>query len=432
MKPAAQILASSELVDEIISRATPADRLMANYFRSRRFIGSKDKAAISEAVYSVLRNRLAFEYLLESLELPLTGRYLLAIFLLQQGTDIQQMYNGEQYSPTRLSASAKAKLAELDPQGELDSAPQHVRLNVPQWLEAKLKDALGGGYSREMELANDRATTDIRVNTLKISRDDLQSVLQQEGYETEATVLSPWGLSFKSRVGLFGLKSFNQGLYEVQDQGSQVLAMISGVKAGDTVVDFCAGAGGKSLAMSAMMENKGSLYACDVHTKRLANLAKRAKRAGVHNIRTHVLSSENDKWVKKHRSRADVVLVDAPCSGTGTWRRSPDSRWNLQPQNLDNLVSLQQSILQSASRLVRPGGRLLYATCSLLLEENENQVRHFLDHNDDFSLGSTVLPEPLTANTELISINNSQLRMSPAVSGTDGFFVAVLHRARKL
>ena len=180
--------------------------------------------------------------------------------------------------------------------------------------------------------------------------------------------------------------------------------------------------------MAAMMENKGTIYACDVHSKRLENLTKRTKRNGVHNVRAHVLSSENDKWVKKHKEMADVVLIDAPCTGTGTWRRSPDSRWNLTQESVDNLIELQQSILQSAKRLVKPGGRLLYATCSLLNEENEQQVAKFLEGNDEFETVDFDLSENLLTHSDKVKINGNQFRSFPALTETDGFFVACVQR----
>ena len=181
-----------------------------------------------------------------------------------------------------------------------------------------------------------------------------------------------------------------------------------------------------------MMENKGTIYACDVHTRRLEQLGKRTKRAGVHNVRTHVLSSEHDKWVKKHAGYADVVLLDAPCTGTGTWRRSPDSRWNLTQQNLDDLVALQQSIMQSAKRLVKPGGRLLYATCSMLNEENEQQVERFLETNPEFSIDTFNVPEALAKYPERFLNSGHEIRTFPAMTGSDGFYVASLRRSEEL
>ncbi|MEM7358964.1 MAG: RsmB/NOP family class I SAM-dependent RNA methyltransferase [Pseudomonadota bacterium] len=427
MRPAAQVQATIDLLDEIAASGYPADRVMAQYFRSNRYIGSKDKAAISEYFYTVLRNKLGYTYLLDQVGVSWGNRQLMAVLLKEQGQDLAALFNGQQYSPKPLAINDLAKLEALDLTA-LQDAPLHVQLGVPDWLAAGLEDSLGEAYEREMRASNRRASTDIRVNTLKADVPSALSELEKLGYSLKTGQLSPWCLRFDGRVGLFGLKSFNQGWFEVQDQGSQVLALISRVKAGDRVVDFCAGAGGKTLAMAAMMENKGSIDACDVHGKRLQQLSKRAKRAGAHNIRVHTLTSERDKWVKQHKEKADLVLIDAPCSGTGTWRRSPDSRWNLQPENLENLQQLQQSIMQSASRLVRPGGRLLYATCSLLKSENEAQIEQFLQDTEEFELGEIVLPAELAEQRDRIEFKTHQLRLFPFLSETDGFYVCELRR----
>ena len=427
MRPAAQLQATIELLDKIEETRYPADRTMAQYFKQRRYIGSKDKAAISEQLYTILRNRLSFEYLLERADLGTHSRMLAAVLMKVEGeSDVGRFFDGDRYSPKPLRQEQVEAFEKLDV--SLDDAPVNVRLNVPEWICESLQSALGDRFEEEMQATNQRASTDIRVNTLKSNLGQVSQILKTVGYKFEASGLSPWGIRFDGRVALFGLDAFRQGWFEVQDEGSQLLALVSGVKAGDKVVDFCAGAGGKTLAMAAMMQNKGTVYACDVHSKRLENLTKRAKRAGVHNVRSHVLSSENDKWVKKHKEQADVVLIDAPCSGTGTWRRSPDSRWNLTPENLENLTQLQQSILQSAKRLVKPGGRLVYATCSLLREENEQQVAAFLADNEEFEALELALPESLTENQDKIQFNGNQLRTFPALSETDGFFVALFQR----
>jgi 16S rRNA (cytosine967-C5)-methyltransferase len=427
MRPPAQVQASIELLDEISQTRYPADRLMAQYFRNNRYIGSKDKAAISEYVYGVLRKKLSYQYLLEKAELAKDSRFLLAILLREQDQSLSDMYTGEKYHPRAFPKPVLEILLAIN-LADLEQAPSHVQLNVPEWIAPRLEAALGDRYTQEMQAANQRAQTDIRVNLLKSSLAQTQQMMQEVGYMPEPSALSPWGLRFNQRVALFGLDAFKKGWFEVQDTGSQILALVSQVKPGDKVVDFCAGAGGKTLAMAAMMENKGTIYACDVHSKRLEQLAKRTKRAGAHNVRTHLLSSEHDKWVKKHRNIADVVLIDAPCTGTGTWRRSPDSRWNLQPENLENLKALQQSILQSASRLVKPGGQVLFATCSLLTEENEDQIGEFLNANPHFELGELELPETLTQNLDRIDSHTHQLRLFPGLSGTDGFYVAALRR----
>ena len=427
MRPAAQLQATIELLDKIDETQYPADRTMAQYFKQRRYIGSKDKATISEQFYTILRNRLSFEYLLERAGLGIHSRMLGAALMKVEGeSDVSRFFDGDRYSPTPLREEQIAAFDDFDT--DLSDAPIHVRLNVPEWILESLQTALGDRFEEEMHATNQRASTDVRINTLKSNMGQLSHILKTVGYTFEPSGLSPWGIRFDGRVALFGLDAFRQGWFEVQDEGSQLLALLSGVKAGDKVVDFCAGAGGKTLAMAAMMKNKGTIYACDVHSKRLENLTKRTKRAGVHNVRSHVLSSENDKWVKKHKQLADVVLIDAPCTGTGTWRRSPDSRWNLTQENVDSLVELQQSILQSAKRLVKPGGRLVYATCSLLEEENEQQVAAFLADNDEFEALEIELPESLEANKDKVQHSGNQLRTFPALSETDGFFVALLKR----
>ena len=427
MKSAAQIQATIELLDERDETKYPADRLMAGYFKQRRYIGSKDKAAISEYFYSVLRQRITLAYLLSTVELPVDNRGLMAVMAQMQGLALADLFNGERYSPAPFEAELLAKFAEIDP-ADLESAPQHVRLNYPEWLETELVASLGDRLEQEMLAMGERASTDIRVNTLKTTRDELKASLAQQGLSATSTSLSPWGLRFDGRVALFNLQSFRDGWFEVQDEGSQLLAWLTQVEAGQTVIDFCAGAGGKSLAMAAMMNNKGALYACDVHSKRLSQLAKRKNRAGVHNIRTHVLSSEQDKWVKQHAARADVVLIDAPCSGTGTWRRSPDSRWNLSANDVDELVALQRSILSSAQRLVKPGGRLYYATCSLLNAENQGQAEWFTAENPNFSALMLPAPDALGFSAECIKVGNNTFQTLPALSNTDAFFLAAFTR----
>ncbi len=430
MRPAAQLQATIELIDLIDETKYPADRIMAKYFREHRYIGSKDKYAISEQFYAILRQRLSLSYLLEKNNLSLSSRNLAALLIHKQEHSIADYFNGEQYSPVALYQGDVDSLTVID-FAQLDSAPEHVKLNVPEWIAPKLKAVLGDSFEAEMIATNQRASTDIRVNLLKSNVEQVSELIEGNSYEFTPSKLSPWGLSFQQRIALFNLKEFKQGWFEVQDQGSQLLAMLTDVKAGDRVVDFCAGAGGKTLAMAAMMQNKGAIYACDVHTRRLDNLSKRVKRAGAHNVRIHVLSSEKDKWVKQQKGKADVVLVDAPCTGTGTWRRSPDSRWKLTEQDLIELLVLQQSILQSACRLVKPGGRLIYATCSLLGEENEQQIAAFLKHNPDFKPSDIVVKEPLKSNLDKVSLNRHELRTFPALSEADGFYACALTRERE-
>jgi len=428
MRPAARIQACIELLEQQQETKSPADRLKSAYYRQRRYIGSKDKAAISELFYTVLRQKASLDYALSSQKLACSSSLRAALLSFNQGHDIKALFSGEKFAPRRIDPKTIESL-ELASKIDLSLAPLHIQCNFPEWLESKLMESLGEQLEAEMRAMNERASTDVRVNTLKATRESAMQNIVDAGYQLEACQLSPWGIRFKSKVALFNLPIFKQGWLEVQDEGSQLLALLSAAKAGDRIVDFCAGAGGKTLAMAAMMENKGSVWATDVHSKRLEQLALRKKRAGAHNIRTHLLSSENDKWVKKHAGSADIVLLDAPCTGTGTWRRNPDSRWNLRPLDIEELVDLQQSILESAKRLVKPGGTLVYATCSLLKDENERQVVRFLQGNPDFEPKPIDLPESLQAHQHRFKCNGHQFRSFSALSGTDGFYLATLKKA---
>lgn len=427
MQYPAQVQASIELLAESMASHYPADRLMAGYFRQRRYIGSKDKAVISELFYQLLRNRLSLAYLIEEVGLPLEPRLLVAVLLHLEEKNLPVVFSGNQYQPRPLGANERSALRCLS-QEKLQGAPEHVRLNVPHWLEAELKQSLGSYYPQELHAVQRRAATDVRANEIKVTREQLQAEFADHNFRPEVMEYSPWGLRFAHRVALFNLPMFKEGAFEVQDQGSQLLALLTDAKAGQTVVDFCAGAGGKTLALAAMMQNKGSIYACDVHSRRLQELAKRTKRAGVHNVRVHHLSSEHDKWVKKHSQKADVVLIDAPCSGTGTWRRNPESRWNLSAERLHELISIQSSILASAARLVKPGGHLLYATCSLLASENQDQVETFLEGHLDF----TVVPFNALGEQLKLDKRSIGLQLLSSQHETDGFYVAKMQRKSSL
>jgi len=428
MKASSQIQAAIDLLSQIEEERRPADRILSSYFRSRRYIGSKDKAAISEIIYAVLRNKGSYLWYAEQSNLSLFARSLVMLYLIDNKKDLDEYFTGEEYAPEILSdieAMYVVLASRAMQKGELENAPDYARLNLPQWLLPKLKKSLADDFEQEILAMQNRADLCIRANLLKNSREDCQQQLKAEKVDTSRTLYSPWGLKILQKIALNNLSSFKEGLFEVQDQGSQLITLVSGVKPGQKVVDFCAGAGGKSLALAAQMQNKGVIHACDVHSKRLENLTKRKKRAGVHNIQLHLLSSERDKWVKRQTSKMDVVLVDAPCSGTGTWRRSPDARWNLDSENLESLVILQTNILSSASRLVKPGGRLIYATCSVLVEENEEQVEKFLKLHSEFEVGEL---SNLHLLDDLNVVDNFQLRTSIAHTGMDGFYVAVLQR----
>jgi 16S rRNA (cytosine967-C5)-methyltransferase len=278
-----------------------------------------------------------------------------------------------------------------------------------------------------MPALNEQATTDLRVNTLKTTRETLQAELAKEEFFSTPGVLSPVCLRLDKRGPIFTSPLFKAGHFEVQDEGSQVVAMMVDAQPGQRVIDFCAGAGGKTLAIAAAMKNKGRILAWDTSEKRLKQIVPRLRRAGVDTVQTHVIESENDAFIKRHKQTADRVLVDAPCSGSGTWRRNPDLKWRFNRKDLDEVLAVQQSILQSASRLVKPGGRLIYATCSILLDENEHQITQFLKSVNNFRV---VCAQKIWDKNSTCGENEtvSFLSLTPHEDGVDGFFAAVLER----
>ncbi|MBL8691239.1 MAG: RsmB/NOP family class I SAM-dependent RNA methyltransferase, partial [Rhodospirillaceae bacterium] len=299
---------------------------------------------------------------------------------------------------------------------------------APYWLAEKLRALYGERFNEEMSALNRTAPFDLRTNLLKAKdRDEALAALKAEGIEAEPTHLSPLGLRLPARKPIEHWTAFRQGQVEVQDEGSQIVALLVDAKPGMKVVDYCAGAGGKTLALAAAMNNQGRLVACDTSEGRLERSRVRLKRAGVHNVETHLLAP-GDKWAKRQSGGFDRVLVDAPCSGSGTWRRNPDARWRYGPDDIEGLVSEQKQILDRAAKLVKTGGRLIYATCALLKEENEDQVASVLETHPGFRQIPVGEIWPGTVGGSAPTSEPS-LRLSPAAHGTDGFFVAVMEKA---
>ncbi len=439
MTPEARVQAAIELTQAIAeSGKAPADRVAANYFRERRYVGAKDRAAIQGIVYDVLRGRMQLDWWLARLGIlnPNPRLRVLACLGIVTGwpaEEIASMFTGERHAPDPLTPAEQAALKRL-PGRTLDhpDQPVEVRGNLPIWLKSKFAATLGDDLARELAALLQPATVDLRVNLIKGTRADAQNRLRAEGIETSPTPLSPLCLRLPTRKPLGQTASFKDGIVEVQDEGSQLVSLLVGAKSGMRVVDFCAGASGKALAMAATMDNKGHVVACDVSKVRLEASAKRLRRAGVHNVECRLLTDERDKWIKRHKRHYDRVLVDAPCTGTGAWRRNPDGRWSLDAKDLEELKPKQARILLSAARLVKPGGRLVYATCSLLKEENEDQVTAFLAANADFK----VVPIDQAWAETVVPLGGPScpcpppyLMLTPARNGTDGFFAAVMERA---
>ncbi|MBV9815505.1 MAG: RsmB/NOP family class I SAM-dependent RNA methyltransferase, partial [Alphaproteobacteria bacterium] len=375
MTPGAQVAAAIDILTAIETGDRAADDVAADYFRRRRYIGAKDRAHVAGHVYAVLRHRASLDWWIgkHAVEVDPRTRVLAGLELIEgwRPDAIEACCDGDRFRPKRLTRGEERLLHSLAGHTlRHPEMPRAVADDLPEWLVPYLERVFGKGLEREMAALNGPAPTDLRVNLLKTDREAARRMLAAEGIAAEPTPLSPLGLRLHRRVPLGTLAAFEQGFVEVQDESSQLAARLADARPGMRVVDFCAGAGGKTLALAAGMANRGKLVACEVSQYRLDRAARRLRRAGVTNVERRALSGERDKWVKRHAGSFDRVFVDVPCLGTGTWRRNPDAKWRMRPEDLAELVERQQQILRSAARLVRPGGRLIYATCSLLREED--------------------------------------------------------------
>ncbi|MGA8194242.1 MAG: RsmB/NOP family class I SAM-dependent RNA methyltransferase [Acetobacteraceae bacterium] len=422
MTPAGQIAAAIELLAAIdATPARPADGIANDYFRARRFIGSSDRRAISDRVWRIFRTHRRLVWWLADKQTP---RLLVAASLLLDGggmVDVETTFTGGRFGPAPLAPSEQLALRRL--QGRAlnhASMPDAVRLEMPDWLLPLLSPRLD---TAELMALLEPAPLDLRINLLKATREEAAAALAAEGLEATPTPFSPWGLRIEGRRQVTTGPAFRAGLIEIQDEGSQLVAALTGARPGLRIADLCAGAGGKTLALAMMMQNRGQLVACDVSAARLDAAVRRLRRAGVHNVERHLIEA-GDKWSKRRAGTFDRVLVDAPCTGTGTWRRNPDARLRLTEADLAELLPKQAAILDQAATLVRIAGRLVYATCSLLSEENEDQMTAFLTRHPGFAL------VPLARAWEGGAPPNPGdfLSLTPARHGTDGFFAAVIER----
>jgi 16S rRNA (cytosine967-C5)-methyltransferase len=406
---------TEEVLREILRFTAPADVTLSRYFKDHPRLGGRERGAIAEAVYAVLRNKTFFTDFAGSGKAPTMRRLTLLGMAEAIGADSLGGLTDEE-------TEFLARIKEID----RNLLPPQKRSNLPQWLFDKLVAQFGEQETLELAaVLNTPAPLDLRVNSIKANRDDVVAQLAEAPIIAEPTPYSPLGLRVQKKPALQNLPLFKEGAIEVQDEGSQVLAQLVGARRGEMVVDFCAGAGGKTLALGAIMRNTGRLYAFDVSEKRLTKLKPRLARSGLSNVHPVVIAHERDAKVKRLAGKIDRVLVDAPCSGLGTLRRNPDVKWRQQLDAIAEMQEKQMSILDGASRLVKGGGRLVYATCSLLNEENDTVVEQFLATHDDFQLVpmSTVLAEQKIA-LEM----DKYLKLLPHKHNTDGFFAAVLER----
>jgi 16S rRNA (cytosine967-C5)-methyltransferase len=437
MTPGARLQAAIELLAAIHEGSSPADRAAAAYFRGRRYIGGQDRRDIIDRVYAVLRHRARLEWWLSRVvgDGTISDRWrMIAALALLDGWPADRIagaFDGGQYRPQpldRRESEAAHKLAgkSIDHPDQ----PNWVRREYPQWLDHQLRNLLGPRFDAEMAALGVEAPLDLRVNTLKATRPQAIAALAESNIVAVPTPLSPIGLRVRGRPPLATLPCFRDGLVEVQDEGSQVAALLSAAKPGEQVVDLCAGGGGKTLAMAAMMENKGQIFATDDDKRRLAPIHDRLKRAGARNVQVRSPKSVGGE-LDDLAGRMDLVLIDAPCTGTGAWRRNPDAKWRMRPGALEQRQKEQAEILDRAVGLLKPGGRIVYVTCSVLDEENGAQARAFLSRYSGFSVQppaavGQALGERAFMFGKAARVSVEGILLTPRSTDTDGFFVSVM------
>jgi len=430
MIPAARISAATEILADVETRRRPAADAMKDWGLGHRFAGSGDRAAIAGLLYDALRRKSSSGWLLG--EATPRAEVLGSLKQLRGlGVDeIAALFTGEGHAPSPLTDAERERLANAD----LSDAPAYVRGDYPEWLAPAFAESFGDDAAAAGQALAERAPVDLRVNALKSNREKALSALAH--LDAVATPLSPLGIRIAVRPdgrgpALSAEPAYIKGLVEVQDEGSQLAALLSNAKPGIQALDLCAGAGGKTLALAGMMGNQGQIYATDTDGRRLAPIFGRLERSGARNVQVRAPRGAQD-ILSDLLGRCDLVFVDAPCSGSGAWRRSPDAKWRMRPGALEQRVKDQIETLETAARFVKPGGRILYVTCSVLKAENEDRISAFLESHANFlPIDAVQLAKSagLPALAAHASTLGAGLRMSPHVTATDGFYVAALTRA---
>jgi len=431
MTPAARLSAAIEVIDAIEAQRAPAAKALKDWGTAHRFAGSGDRAAIAGLVWDVLRRRASSAWVMDD-DTPRAR--LLGMLKVERGMDaagIGALCDGGRFAPEPLSEAERSALTTRS----ADDAPAPVAGDYPEWLDPYLAKVFGESRALEASAMASRAPLDLRVNTLKAKREKVLSSLKHLG--AKETPWSPIGLRIElgadaRNIGVHAEEDFIKGFVEVQDEGSQLAALLSAAKPGEQVIDLCAGAGGKTLALAAMMQGKGRLIATDHDKRQLAPIHERLSRAGVHNAEVRTPKGDADP-LSDIKASADLVLIDAPCSGTGTWRRNPDAKWRMRPGALEIRIREQIEVLDRAARMVKPGGRIAYITCSVLAEENADQVRAFVARHGEFAIvppdeTASVLWDKADAFRDAALPADEGWLMTPRRTGTDGFFVSVLRR----
>jgi len=431
MTPAARLAAAIEVLAAIETERRPAADALKTWGLAHRFAGSGDRAAIAGLVYDALRRRASSAFLMGD---DTARGIVLGMLRRERELDteaIARLADGSKYGPAELSADERQRLDA----GSISGAPSYIAGDYPEWLDPHFERSFGDMRVEEGAALASRAPLDLRVNTLKAERAAAAAMLAD--LAPEPTRWSPWGLRIRLSAdarnpAVHAEPAFLKGLVEVQDEGSQLAALFSGAKPGEQVLDLCAGAGGKTLALAAMMENKGQIFATDDDKRRLAPIHDRLKRSGARNVQVRTPKSIGGE-IADLAGRMDLVLIDAPCTGTGAWRRNPDAKWRMRPGALEQRITEQAEILDRAAPLLKPGGRIAYVTCSVLDSENGAQVKAFLARNGDFSLQAPAKVAEALGDRALVfaktaRLSDEGLLMTPRTTDTDGFFVSVMKR----
>ena len=427
MRIGGRLAGAIQILGEVEDRRRPIANALKDWGTAHRFAGSGDRAAIGNIVYDALRLKQSHAFMMDD-ESPAVLAY--AVLLRQWGytpASLAEMLEGDKFAPEPLSQAALAAFQSRS----LEDAPDHVRVDIPDWILPSFQENFGESWLVEAEALNARPPLDLRVNTLKATRDKVKKALSRTGADFAA--VAPYGLRIPAGARTDRLPnvtaelSFQKGWFEVQDEGSQIVSALAQAQSGQQVLDYCAGGGGKTLALAAAMENAGQVHAYDADRTRLSPIIERLKRAGTRNVQVH----DGEDSLSGLEGRFDRVLVDAPCTGTGTWRRRPDIKWRLSQKNLEERMAQQAEVLAKAGAFVKPGGLLVYVTCSLLPAENQKQIARFLEQAEGFAVveAKTVWSDVFSGvSTQPYFTEDRFVTLTPAKTATDGFFCAILQK----
>lgn len=417
MHPKPLLALTTQLLERVMSFREPADVAVSSFFRQQRQLGPRERHTLAETIYNVLRLRNRYESMARSGP----GGKFRKLAMLGFAASDEFLKGALQPDEWQWFQHVRMHAGDWN-----EPAHQH---NLPSWLADQLQQQRPHDFMHAAQAMNQGAPLDLRVNTLKMRREEVLEQLQEQGFKAQATPWSPWGIRLQDKPALTRMPLFQSGAIEVQDEGSQLLALMTGAKRSEMVVDFCAGAGGKTLALGAMMKNTGRLYAFDVASHRLDALKPRLARSGLSNVYNIAIAHERDERIKRLYGKVDRVLVDAPCSGMGTLRRNPDLKWRQTPDDVSRILQQQSAILSSAAKLLKPGGRLVYATCSWLVSENLHTVEQFEQVHPEFEALST---QECLAAFDVTLADNAQdgtaMQLWPHLHQTDGFFAKVWQR----